>query len=346
MQALILNESGTLECREVPTPSIQHPDEVLLRIEATGICGTDLHILSGAYHATRGIILGHESTGVVEEVGPLVHNVRVGERVVLDPTYHCGVCHYCQTSRPNYCTEKSHTETGVSHDGTYAAFHVAKAHFLHPLPDTVSFAVGTLTEPLACVLNALRQTRLRAESRVLIVGAGPIGMLCGLAALHMGCDVTLGDVNAYRIGRARSLFEQVQDYREAPLSEVNAALRYDIAVDTSGQALPQLLPIIARGGDILLLGLDEKAEVNIHPSYLTDNGIRLIGSIDSNQTMVPALELIRRHRDFQQIVSHEYSLSEFTRAFSTLGLDLAKRTRGPLSGSKIVLHPGSAGAPT
>jgi len=170
MKALLFSKKKSLEIRDVPIPKINNENEVLIKVKATGICGTDIHILRKEYPAKPGVILGHESSGIVEEVGLQVTNVKHGDKIILDPTYHCGICFYCQNNRPNYCEEKYHTETGVSHNGTFAEYHVVNASFLHHLPDEISFEVATLTEPLACALNALRQTRIMPESRVLIVG--------------------------------------------------------------------------------------------------------------------------------------------------------------------------------
>lgn len=339
MKALIFDKEKGLDLRDAPEPRVVRDDDVLMKVSATGICGTDLHILGGAYPAKAGIILGHETAGVVLEVGRRVTRFKEGDRVILDPTFHCGMCHYCQTNRPNYCTAKAYTETGVSHDGTFAERHVAREAFLHELPGELSFEEGSLTEPLACCLNALTHTRMRQDSRVLVVGAGPIGLLFGVAVHSMGAEVAIGDIESYRIEQAGSLLPQVHDLRDDGLGRLASGPRFDLVIDTSGRALDKILPIVERGGEVVLAGLDYGYEVAIRPSFLTDNGIRLIGSIDTNRTFSTAISMLRRVPALRKVITHRFPLAGFADAFGTLGLDLRTRERKNVRANKVILVP-------
>jgi 2-desacetyl-2-hydroxyethyl bacteriochlorophyllide A dehydrogenase len=339
MKALTFHKEQGLELRDVPEPVVSRDDEVRIEVKASGICGTDLHILGGAYPAKPGVVLGHESTGVVLEVGKDVKRFKAGDQVILDPTYHCGVCYYCQRNRPNYCQEKATTETGVSANGTFTRLHVARESFLHPLPEQLTFEEGTLTEPLACALHAIRQTRLRPEYRTLVVGAGPMGLLFALATTAMGSETFIGDVQPYRIEFARTVMDRVHNLNGDGLAMVNGGKRFDLIIDTSGCMLEKLLPRVDKGGEILLAGLNYSYEAKIHPSYLTDNGISIVGSIDTNRTFAPAIDLLCRVKAFGRIISHRFPLDQYDKAFGLLGFDLASRKRSDIHGTKVVLMP-------
>jgi len=339
MRALVFDKP--LRMADVPMPEIRENDEARIRVKYTGICGTDIHILRNEYPAKLGVILGHETTGIVEAVGSRVRNVKPGDNVILDPTYHCNICDQCRNDLPNYCAEKGHTETGVSSNGTFAEHHVANANFLYPLPEGVSFETGTLAEPLACVLNALRQTTVRPESRVLVVGSGPIGLLFALATSSFGCETTIGDISPYRIAHAKSLALNVQDYSVKDILQTNSNRRFDLAIDTSGRSLEKLLHLADKGGELLTAGLDYSYEMQIKPSFLTDNGIKIIGSIDSNLTFAPAIKMLRDDKRFARIITHSFPIEQYEKAFGVLGLNLKTGERGNIGAGKVVISPES-----
>jgi len=333
MKALAI-DAGIPVLREIPDPAVTQPDDVLIGVKATGVCGTDLLILTGRYPSRDGVVLGHESTGVVLGVGREVRRVAPGDRVVLDPTYHCSACFCCRTGRPNYCEDKATTETGVSKDGTFADLHVARESFVYKLPDELTYEEGTLTEPLACVLHGLSHTRLRLDSRVLVVGAGPIGLLFAGAMAASGHEVGIAEIDSYRQSLARTVVPGISIVDTGR----SASRRFDLIVDTSGRALEMALPLVERGGEVLLAGLDYTVEARIRPAYLTDNGIRLIGSIDTDRTFEPALSLLRRVPTLRKIVTHCLPLARFAEALRLLGY-ADPGTRSAIGAGKVVLAP-------
>jgi len=155
----------------------------------------------------------------------------------------------------------------------------------------------------------------------------------------MGCDVTIGDIDNYRVNKAKSLFTDVQDYRKNDLLSINSNRRFDIIIDTSGQLLEELIEVVDRGGDVLVTGLDYSFEAKIKPSYLTDNGIRIIGSIDTNLTFAPAIKMLRRIEAFKNIITHTFPINEYKESFQILGLNLKNGERSDIKGNKVVIFP-------
>jgi len=130
----------------------------------------------------------------------------------------------------------------------------------------------------------------------------------------MGCEVTIGDISEYRLEQAKSIFSEVQNYKEKDLVTINHTRHFDIVVDTSGRMLEDALKVVDRGGDVIVAGLDYSFEAKIKPSYLTDNGIRIIGSIDSNLTFEPAIKMLQHNKDFGKIITHSFSIDEYEKA--------------------------------
>jgi L-iditol 2-dehydrogenase len=195
--------------REMPLEERPHPvpgsGQVTVAVRAAGICGSDVHGFLGTTGRRRpGIVMGHEAAGDVVEVGPGVTSVRVGDRVVMKSILACGVCDRCLSGRPNLCAERQ--GMGMHFDGAYADLLVVPEELLVPLPDALSYAQGALVEPLAVAMHAVNITPFSSDGFVVVVGAGPIGLLTLLAARLRGAGtVIVTDRNPHRLGVARLL---------------------------------------------------------------------------------------------------------------------------------------------
>jgi len=194
------------EVRAVPDPGAA---EVLIEIRSVGICGSDVHYFEhgriGDFVVESPLVLGHESSGVIVEVGDGVARERVGERVALEPGVPCGHCGQCRAGRYNLCPDvRFHATPPI--DGTFARFVAIDAEFAHRIPDEVTFDVGALIEPLSVGIWANRKAGTAPGDRVLVTGAGPIGVLCALVAVASGAsDVAITDINADRLRQALDL---------------------------------------------------------------------------------------------------------------------------------------------
>ncbi|MER6399895.1 alcohol dehydrogenase catalytic domain-containing protein [Kitasatospora sp. NPDC001603] len=361
MESLVYSAPWTVRVVETEEPRLSKPDDVLVEVKAVGICGTDLGIIAGQYPAVRPpVVLGHEAVGVVHAVGSGIEDLIPGERVAIDPTYACLHCHMCTTGRPNHCLRKDGTESGVSADGMFRKLHLTQRRFVHRIAPHVPFENAALTEPLSCVLTGVAQLLLRTDYHAAVIGAGPMGLLYAHALAVQGVRGTLIEISPQR----RALAEQAAPAGWMVARDLDAALRqgsrkpygagggrgngeslrdlgFDIIVDTSGFALESSLAFLARGGQLLSVGLGG-TPVTVDPVVFADHSKRIVGSIDSlNGSFAAALDLITTGRvPADRLVSHVLPLSAHREALALLGVDLAERRRvAPADALKVVLVP-------
>lgn len=320
--------------------------QILVRIEACGICGTDLGIVSGAYDASPGVILGHEASGVVAEVGAEVNSFRIGDRVVIDPTYFCGRCFYCRTGRSNHCELKHRTEAGVSCDGCFAAYYATQPQFLRKIPNSVTFEAACLTEPLSCVITGFRQFRTGPQLSAVVIGGGTIGILYALLFLQANVDVCVAEQSPAR----RQLIADITNKAIPGAASLDDAVRLvsrrappvvDMIVDTGGGQTGESLSHLARGGQLACIAL-KRVRQELDIGKLANESISVFGSVDSlGGSFDDALAMIeKRLIPAERIVTDAMPLTLFDAAFARLGIDLASKTRKPTADAmKIVLEP-------
>ncbi|RWS20482.1 sorbitol dehydrogenase-like protein, partial [Leptotrombidium deliense] len=171
--------------------------EVLLRVKYCGICGSDMHIYEDGHIGSMKVetgkpfILGHESSATVLKVGSEVKHLQVGDRVTIEPSIPCRNCDFCLQGSYNLCSESNKYSRGLpSNNGCMQRYFVHPANFCFKIPENISFEEGALVEPLSCALFGVQRTGLKAGDKVLIVGAGPIGLLSLLCAKAFGADKT------------------------------------------------------------------------------------------------------------------------------------------------------------
>lgn len=334
MSAIFYRAVWDVEYTGMLPPTLASSDDVIVQVRATGICGTDIGIISGQYHARSGVVLGHESTGTVVKLGSDVRNLRQGDRVVINPTFYCNDCRMCRTGRSNHCEAKPLTEAGVSADGTFAEYYRTKARFLHPLPSQLSYAAGSLTEPLSCCLTGVDQLRLDSTLRTVVVGSGPMGMLYAWALATRGVSGVVTEISPSRRLVAGPLLPPGWRMAESLASAVEMAgdgePLIDLVVDTSGASLASALNYLARGGQVLLVGLKAGEQV-VHPGTIADRSWSIIGSIDTlGNNFEKALGLLASNEvPGDRLVTHKVPMSGYIEAFGLVGCDLRNKKLGP-----------------
>jgi L-iditol 2-dehydrogenase len=234
--------------------------EVRVRIEAALTCGTDLKVFKRGYHACMiapPAVFGHEMAGAISEVAAGVKDWRVGERVVVANSAPCGQCFYCRNQQENLCDEL------LFLNGAYAESIVVPQRIVERnlvrLQASTPFRDAALTEPLACVVQGVRDCRLRAGQRVLIVGSGPIGLMFVALARHTGCEVTLAGRGEQRLERARKLgaVEAIEIPREADLATaLRAKGPFDVVIEAVGQPATweAAVRLVRKGGTVNFFG--------------------------------------------------------------------------------------------
>jgi 2-desacetyl-2-hydroxyethyl bacteriochlorophyllide A dehydrogenase len=341
LHAVIYKGPRAIALEDRPKPARVNASDVVVKIEATGICGTDRNIFLGNFRAKPGVILGHESVGVVDEVSPDVKDLGPGDRVIINPTLHCGRCWFCRCGELNFCDHKAGTEVGVDMDGTFAEFAVLPAEFLHKIPEPMSFDQALLVEPLACVINNTLAAGLCASDDVAIVGAGPIGVLFGLFAERVALRVTLIESDSFRLSFARARFERVVDDglgdTAARVIAQNGGRKPRVVVDTTGVMLEGAVELVSKGGRIVLMGFNAGYTATVNPLYLVNNGIRIIGAGDYNSHIFPTAIDVASRMKLEELITHSFPLAEHDEAFRLLVRSAAEKGSG-YGAMKVVLR--------
>lgn len=325
MPAAVFEGEGRLAVRDVAVPEVRAADDVLLAVRAAGICGTDVHILAmpPGHPAAPGVVLGHEYVADVVAVGDRVDHVKPRDRVVVDPSVWCGSCAYCQMGLTNLCDRM--TGIGIVRDGGFAPFSLVPARAIYPIAPDVPSEVAALAEPLADVLNGVRKVAVLPGESVLVLGAGPIGLLFTLLFRAAGGKVIVAEPAAYRAGHARANgADIIINPREDDLPTVvrdQTGLGADVVVDAVGTLLEDALRCVRKGGRVLLFGMHEHARPVVKQYDVTKYEIQILGTYIARGTFPLATKLLESGRiDFSRLVTHRLPLRDIAR-----GIDLLRR---------------------
>lgn len=308
------------EIREIPNRELG-PDEVLVKVAACGICGTDVHI----YHGSKGsaevappVILGHEFSGIVEKIGSAVDKVAVGDHVAIDPNIYCGKCHFCGIGKKQMCANL--IGIGVNRDGGFAEYCYVPQSQCFQLDKTIPLEYGAMVEPLACCLHGIDRLNMRQGDTVCVIGGGAIGLMMVQLARISGASVVV-------------LSEPVQHRREIGLSlgadyvvdPINESLRQrlhellgtegaDVIIECVGNltATGQSFEAAKRGANILLFSVPKAGSV--YPLSLEDvfqKELTILGSMINPDTHERAAQLINSGRiELKPLITHCYPIDQ------------------------------------
>lgn len=312
MLAVQIQKPGAVSLLPLPDPT-PTPDDVVVAVEACGICGTDIHILDGEFPpAPYPIVPGHEAAGTVTAVGSAVRDVPIGTRVGIDPSLFCGVCDFCRDGRGNLCDAWG--AIGDTRDGAMAEYVCVPRRNVYLLPPHVSFEAAALIEPVSCAVHALDRLRVVAGDQVLVSGAGTMGLIMASLIRAAGAvRVALVDINTARLARAREM--GFRDTAESVAAQCSDGSRFDKVVDATGvpAVIQDGLAAVRKGGTFLVFGVAPAgARVWVEPFRVYNQEVTVIGSMAVLGSYRRALQLVAEGViDSGALVTHRLPLGEY-----------------------------------
>lgn len=308
--------------RPVPEPG---ENELLIKVFASGICGTDIHILRGEYMGDYPVIPGHEFSGVVEQVGEAVSRFDVGDRVAVEPNIACDNCYNCLHNRQNFCLNWQ--AIGVSRPGGMAEYIVTPEKAAFSIGD-LPFEHGAFMEPLSCVLHGVERAQIGLADRVAVFGAGPIGiLLLQTVQLQGSARVTVVEKNPARAELAGTYGADQCLLDLEGLKEES----FDVVIDATGYVplMARTIDFVRDGGTVLLFGVPPAGQrMELEAFKIFRKGLTILSSFTSVRNSYQAVALLSSKRvDVTNLISHRLPLGEFERGVELIeqGLEGVKK---------------------
>lgn len=316
-----------LQMQDVPMPSVGHND-VLIRVQKTAICGTDLHIYAWDEWAQRTVPVpmttGHEFMGIVEEVGAEVAGIKIGSRVAGEGHLTCGHCRNCRAGKRHLC--RNTVGIGVNRPGCFADYVVIPASNVFCLPDNIPDDIAAIFDPFGNAVHTVLSFDLVGED-VLITGAGPIGIMAAAIARFVGArNVVVSDVNDYRLALANKMgATRVVNVQKEPLAPVMYELGmtegFDIGLEMSGnsQALSDMFSLVTHGARIAILGIPPKpAMMDWNPVIFKGLVIKGIYGREMFETWYKMTTLLQSGLNINPIITGQYPAEDYEKAFQVM----------------------------
>lgn len=320
MIAAVLYGKKDIRIEQVECPAVGE-DQVLIAVRAVGICGSDIHYyqefgMGENYRITKPQILGHEASGVIVKVGKGVDPLWIGQRVAIEPGETCGHCTQCKTGHYNLCKDVRFLSV-PGNKGAFAEYLVMHKEMVFPIPDDMSFEVACMAEPLSVGIHACKMMGIGPGTRLMITGAGPIGLMTAAAARAFGVkDITIGDIQEERLIFAKKYCNVKNAVNMSDITVEEIKRRYtedegfDCLIETSGAEACQhsSVKLVRKGGGIGLVGIP-KEEVSMDIFNIIDKEITLRGIFRYANTYPAAIEILHNSDvDFQALVTHRFPL--------------------------------------
>lgn len=323
MRAVEISDTRKTTIIEKPEPVIDDPREVIVRIAGVSICGTDVHTYTNTHPFVKPpVVVGHECSGVVAEVGDEVTAVRVGDRVAVDPVLGCGACGPCKNGRANACADVKCR--GVHVEGAMQELFKVREQDVHQLPDNLDdIVLGAAIEPFAIGAQAVWRGSVSAGQSMVIFGAGPIGLTTMLMAKNRGAECIMVDkkedrlVNALRLGAAAAVSADAPDLKEQVLSIAGPAGAL-VTCDAVGHPdiVDLCVELAAPTATVILLGMDGSRN-NVTELAIFRKELTIVGSRMNSNMFPTVLDLVRQDKlPLGDILTHRFTLEQASEAFT------------------------------
>ncbi len=338
MRAAVFRGDGILEVTDVEKPSITEPDQVIVKVVAASICGSDLHVLHipPGQHADPGTIMGHEVFGVIDEVGEKVTHWKKGDRVTFDPILKDKTCKYCKAGKPNLC--ECYKSFGQTIDGGFAQYVKVWQEQLYRIPEGVPSYIAAQTEPLSCVMNGINKIHPTPADNVVVYGMGPIGLtFLRVLKLYGVKNLAVCETSEKRLEKARELGADlainsaVEDVEKVITDAWGDSA--DIVIDAvgAGPIMSQAIDLLKAGGSLLLFGQNANAKATISPAKLVVKEITIKGNYCTFNTFPQSTKLITNPAlGLDLLVSHKVELEDILK-----GINLLKKQEA----SRVIVYP-------
>lgn len=327
MKAAVWHGGKDIRIEEVPKPEIKD-DEVLIRVRAAGICGSEVHAYAGeSKRRTPPLIMGHEFTGEITEVGKKGEGVHIGDRVVVDPIIRCETCEQCVIGRSNIC--KNMRLLGLHRPGAFAEYVAVPSKNCIRLIDSVSFEEGALVEPLSVGVHAVSRIPIKLGDTVVVIGSGIIGLMAAQAAKLAGTAklfISGGGTREYRLKLSRELGADIvinskKEDLVRKIMELTNMKGVDAVLEAVGiqTTVQQAMRIVKKGGSVAVIGmLVPKVELEILDAVVKETEIKGIYGYTRTDFRV-AVDLISAGRaNVKSLITHRFSLDDTREAFEIL----------------------------
>lgn len=327
MRALILKGRQNYDFTEVPTPEPREK-QVLIKVDSCGLCGTDAHIYHGHPFANYPVIIGHEISGKVVRVGKKVKKLKEGIPAAVNPNMSCGTCYFCRKGKVHLC--ENLMNIGVRKNGGFAEYVVVDAEYVHSLSPTTDLEAASFVEPLSCCIHGTDRAGIKSGDRVLILGAGVVGLIILQLAKLLGAShlVAVDPVKkkrelAEKLGADFVLDPSKEDILHST-PEVLGQLP-DVVFECVGEkeAMQKSWQIVSPGGKVVWFGVaDPEEEIPVRPYQVFRKEITIAGSFVNPYTTQRAVQLLEKKRvKLKELISHRFSLDDFPKALNTFEKD-------------------------